>query len=73
MPAGVSVLPVPAVGVSKVCVQVAVSPAARLPEVIVGTPSELVVPSATFVSVTAVTVIARCATVNDWSTVGAAS
>ena len=40
---------------------------------IVGTPSELVVPSAGFVSVTAVTVMARWATVNDSSTLGAAA
>ncbi len=40
---------------------------------IVGTPSELVVPSAIFVSVTAVTVIARWAIVKESSTLGAAA
>ena len=45
MPAGVSVLLVPTFAVSKVCVKLAVSPVARLPDVMVGTPAELVVPS----------------------------
>src|SRR4029079_15404778 len=65
--------PEPAVGVLKVWVQMAVSPVARVPLVIVGMPSEAVVPSATFVSVTAVTVISRWATVNDSSVLGAAA
>ena len=59
MPAGVSVLPVPALKVSNVWVQVTVSSPARLPDVIVGTPVELIVPSHTFVSVAAVAVIDR--------------
>ncbi len=73
MPAGVIVLPVPAVGELNAWLQVAVSPAARVPLVIVGMPSESVVPSATFVSVTAVTVIARWSTVKDSSAAGAGS
>ena len=55
----VSVLPVPAFLLAKACVKFAVSPPTRLPEVIVGTPVEDVVPSYPFESVAAVTVIAR--------------
>src|SRR3990170_4748909 len=57
-PDGMSVLPVPTFLLANACVKFAVSPAASAPEVIVGTPVELVVPLYTLVSVTAVTVIA---------------
>ena len=56
--AGVRVLPEPAFLVLNVWLRVAASPVARLPEVIVGVPVELVVPSYVLVSVTAVIVIA---------------
>ena len=58
-PAGVSVLPLPAAAVSKVWVNAPVSVPASVPEVTVGMPAESVVPSNAFVSVTAVTVMAR--------------
>ena len=58
-PDGVSVLPVPAFLLSKLCVKLAVSPLAKVPLVIVGTPAEVVVPSYALLSVTAVTESAR--------------
>src|SRR3954451_24246206 len=73
VPIGVSALPVPNAGVSKLCVHVAVSPLASVPAGLVGIPAESVVPSAALVSVTAVTVMGRCATVNDRSEFGAAA
>ena len=45
MPAGVSVLPVPTLAVSKVWVNDPVSVPASVPEVMVGIAAELVVPS----------------------------
>ena len=55
-PEGVSVLPAPTCFVLKACPKSAVSPLA-MPGLTVGTPAELVVPSYTLLSVTAVTVI----------------
>ena len=49
----------PTLALPKVWVKVAVSPEARLPDVMVGTPAEAVVASYTLVSLAAVTVIAR--------------
>ena len=45
MPAGVRVLPVPTLALSKVWVNAAVSPLASVPEVMVGIAAELVVAS----------------------------
>ncbi len=47
VPVGVSVFPVPALRLSKLCVKAALSPptGASVPTVIVGTPAELVDPS----------------------------
>src|SRR3954452_589964 len=73
VPIGVSALHVPIAGVSKLFVHVAVSPLASVPAVMVGIPAESVVPSAALVSATAVTVMGRCATVNDRSAFGAAA
>ena len=57
--AGVITRVVPTFLESKVCVRLAVSPLARLPDVMAGTPEELFVPLYVLESAVAVTVIAR--------------